>query len=114
MRDPIAHRAESFGDETVATLPAVSPLGYKSGIEQDAEVLRNGRPAHLEMSRNRVDGAVGLDQEIEHPATRGMADRSEHIGLAIGSHHHVAIIRKKTLTRQVRSGPCHLARAGPS
>ena len=48
-------------------------------------MLRDGRAAHLEMSRNRVDGAVGLDEQIEHPATRGMADRSEDIGLAIGS-----------------------------
>src|SRR5262249_19752390 len=114
MRDPVAHRAESFGDETVATLPAVSPLGYKSGIEQDAEVLRNGRPAHLEMSRNRVDGAVGLEEEIEHPATRGMANCPKDIRLAIGSHHHALNIRKENLTCQVRSGPCRLGRAGPS
>jgi len=36
-------------------------LGHEAGIEQDAEVLRDGRPAHLEMSRKRVDGAGGLD-----------------------------------------------------
>jgi hypothetical protein len=53
------------------------------------------------MSRNRVDGAVGLGEEIEHPATRGMANCPKDMLLAIGSRHHVANIRKKTLTRQV-------------
>ena len=43
-------------------------LGHEAGIEQDAEVLRDGRPAHLEMSRKRVDGAGGLDEVVEHPA----------------------------------------------
>jgi hypothetical protein len=43
-------------------------LGHEAGIEQDAEVLRDGRPAHLEMSRKRVDGAGGLDEEAPHPA----------------------------------------------
>ena len=73
-------------------------LGHEAGIEQYPEVLRDGRPAHLEMSRNRVDRAVGLKEEIEHPATRGMANCPKDIRLAIGSHHHVANIRKQTLT----------------
>jgi len=39
-------------------------LGHETGIKQDAEVLGNGWAGHLEMSRNRVNGAVGLDEEI--------------------------------------------------
>ena len=31
-------------------------------------MLRDGRPAHLEMFRKRVDEASGLDEEAEHPA----------------------------------------------
>jgi len=47
-------------------------LGHETGIEQDSEVLRDGRPAHLEMSRKRVDGAGGLDEVVEHPGrTKG-------------------------------------------
>lgn len=38
-------------------------LGHEAGIEQDAELLRDGRAPHLEMLRKRVDGAVGLDEE---------------------------------------------------
>src|SRR5258708_3787637 len=106
MRDPVPHRTESFGDEVVAPLSAMPLLRYETGIKQDAEVLGDGWAAHLEMSRNRVDGAVGLDKEIQHPATRGMANCPEDIRLAIGSHRHVANIRKKTLTRQGRRGPC--------
>jgi len=71
-------------------------------------MLGDGWAAHLEMSRNRVHGAIGLKEEIEHPASRGMANCSKDIGLAMGSHHHVANIRKQTLTRQVRSGICEV------
>ena len=98
MRDPLPHRAESFGDEVVAPLSAMPLLRHETGIEQDAQVLGDGGPAHLEMSRNRVDGAVGLDEEIEHPATRGMANCPKDIWLRIWSHHQVANVRKQVLT----------------
>ena len=63
------------------------------------------------MPRHRVDGAVGLDEEIElSAATRGMANRAEHIRLAIGSHHHAASIRKETLTCQ--SAECGASSSG--
>jgi len=113
MCDPVPYRAESFGDEVVAPLSAMPLLGHETGIKQDAKVLGDGRAAYLEMSRNRVDGAVGLEEEIEHLATRGMANCPKDIRLAIGSHHHIANIRKQTLTRQVGIGLC-LGRAGPS
>src|SRR5579863_3629049 len=89
-------------------------LRHETGIKQDAEVLGDRRAAHLEMSRNRVHGAVGPEEEIQHPPTRGMTDRSEDIRLAIGRHHHAVNIRKKNLTRQVRSGRYRLGRPGPS
>jgi hypothetical protein len=63
-------------------------LRHETGIEQDAEVLGDGWAAHLEMSCNRVYGALGLKEEIEHPATRGMANCPKDIRLAIGSHQH--------------------------
>jgi hypothetical protein len=67
-------------------------LGHEAGIKQDAEVL-GGWAAHLELSRNRVDGAVGLDKDIQHPVPRGMANCPKDIRLAIGSHHHFAKIQ---------------------
>jgi len=64
VRDPVPHRTEPRGDEAIAALSAMPLLGHETGIKQDAEVLRDGWAAHLEMSRNRVNGAVGLDEEI--------------------------------------------------
>ena len=90
MRDPVPHRAESFGDEVIAPLSAMPLLRHETGIKQDAEVLGDGGSAHLEMSRNRVDGPVGFDEQIEHPATCGMANCPKDIRLAIRSNHHAA------------------------
>ncbi len=95
VRDPVPHRTEPRGDEAIAALSAKPLLRHETGIKQDAEVLAEGWAAHLEMSRNRVDGAVDLDWEISHPATRGMANCPEDIRLAIGRHHHSVVnIRK--------------------
>ena len=101
MHDPVPHRTERRRDEAIATLSAMPLLRHEAGIKQDAEVLGDGWAAHLEMSRNRVDGAVGLDKEVEHSATRGMANCPKDIRLAIVSYHHVVNIRKQMLTRQV-------------
>jgi hypothetical protein len=103
MCDPVTHRSESRRDEAIAPLSAMPLLRYETGIEQDAEVLGDGWAAHLEMSRNRVDGAVGLNEQIEHPAARGMANCPKDILFAIESEHHAANICKQTLTSQVRN-----------
>ncbi len=94
VRDPVAHQAEACGDEAIAALSAMPLLGHETGIEQDAKVLGDGRAAHLEVSRKRVHGAVGLGEQIQHPAARGMADCPEDILRAIESHNHEASIGK--------------------
>jgi hypothetical protein len=104
MPDPVPHRAEPRGDEVVMPLSAMSLLRHQTGIQQNAEVLGDGGPTHLEMSRNRAHGPVGLDEEIQHPPSRGMANRPKDIRLAIGGQHHAFYICKKTLTRQAWSG----------
>jgi hypothetical protein len=113
-RDPVPHRTEPRGDEAIAALSTMPLLRHETGIKQDAEVRGDGWAAHLEMSRNRVNGAVGLDEEIEHPVTRGMANCPKDIRLAIGRHHHAVNMRKETLTCQVRNGPRRLGRPDPS
>ena len=40
-------------------------LGHEAGIEQDAEVLRDGWAAHLEMSRKRIDVQPPLESGQE-------------------------------------------------
>src|SRR5262249_33866094 len=93
------HRTEPREDEAIAPLSAMPLLRHETGIQQDAQVLGDGWAANLELSRNRVDGTVGLDKEIEHPAPRGTASCPKDIRLTIGSHHHAVHIRKQTLTR---------------
>jgi len=88
MGDPVSHGAEARREEVVAALSAMPLLRHQAGIEQDTEVLRDGRAAHLEMPRDRVDGAIGLDEQIEHPATRRMTNCSEDVSLWIGYRHH--------------------------
>jgi hypothetical protein len=94
VRDPSPHRAEPRGDETIAALSAMPLPRHETGINQDAEVLGDGWAAHLDSSRDRVGGAVGLDEEIEHPATRGMTNGTKVIRLATGRRHRAANIRK--------------------
>jgi hypothetical protein len=94
MSDPLPHRTEPRGDKAIAPFSAMPLLGHETGIKQDAEMLRNSRAAHLELCRNRVDSAVGLDKEIEHPAPRGMADCPEDILFAIESRNHGLSIGK--------------------
>ena len=64
VRDPVPYRAESFRDEVVAPLSAMPLLRHETGTKQDAEVLGDSWAAHLEVSRNRVDRTVDLDEEI--------------------------------------------------
>ena len=100
MRDPVPHRTEPRGDEAIAALSAMPLLSHETGVKQDAKVLGDGRAAHLEMFGNRVHGAAGLDEQIQHPASRGMTDCPKDILLAIWGSHHVLNIRKQQLTSQ--------------
>lgn len=78
----------------VAAFPAMPLLGDKACIEQDAEVLGDGGTRHHEMPGDGVDGTVGLEEEIEHPPARGVADGFEDVLLAIRSCDHAETIRK--------------------
>src|SRR5262245_24522945 len=43
------------------TFPSATTFSHRPrGFRTNWEVLRDGRTAHLEISRNRVDGAIGL------------------------------------------------------
>ena len=64
VRHPVPYGPELRRDEAIAAFSTMPLLGHEAGIKQDAEVLGDGWAAHLEMSRNRVNGAVGLDEEI--------------------------------------------------
>jgi hypothetical protein len=61
LEEAVSHRTEPRGDEAIAPLPTIALLGHEIGGKQDADMLGDGWAAHREMSRNRVDGAVGFD-----------------------------------------------------
>src|SRR5262249_38367569 len=90
------------GDEVVTALAAIALLRHQASIEQNAQMLRDGRPAHLEVARDRIDRAIFLSKEIEHLPPRGMANGPEDVRFAIGNHHEPNI-RKTSLTRQGRN-----------
>ena len=103
--DPVPHLAELSGDEMVAAFATVPLLGQETGIEQDAKVLGDRRAAHFEMGRNLADRKLGFGEQIQHLAPRTMADRHEHIGLAIWGYDHAPNIGKQFLTSQVQVFP---------
>ena len=71
--EPIADDAELLGYEMVAALAAVALFGDEAGVEQDAEVLRDGRAAHFEMAGDCARGVIGVREEVEHSAASGVA-----------------------------------------
>jgi hypothetical protein len=94
LRDPVPHRAELFGDEVVAALTAVPLLGYETGIEQYAKVLRDGRATHPEVPREGFHGVIGFREQVEQQPPRGVADRREYIRVFVGCRNHAASIGK--------------------
>ena len=93
-RDPVAHGAELIGDEVVAAFAAVALLGEKTGIEQDAEMLRDRGAAHLEVAGDGIDRTIGAREEVEHVTPRRVADGGEDVGLTIGRDDHGDNMRK--------------------
>ena len=102
MRDPVPHRTEPRGDKAIAPLSAMPLLRHETGIKQDTKVLGDCRAAHLEVCSNVADRALGFGEQIQHLASRTMADRCEHIMLALRSHNHAASISKQLLTCQAQ------------
>jgi hypothetical protein len=90
----------SAGDG-LAALSTAPLFVHKTGIQKDAEVPGDGWAAHLEMSCDRIHGSGGLGKEIEHQATRAMADRSKDIRAATGTC-TMRPFRKRILTRQAQ------------
>ncbi len=101
QRNPIPHRSKPLRHKVIPPLAPVPLLGHKPGIQQNAKMLRNRRPAHLEMPGDRADRTIARNKKIQRPPPRGMADRSKNIGLAIWRRDHASIIRKEMLTCQV-------------
>src|ERR1700732_1669778 len=95
VRHPVPYGPELRRDEALAAFSTMPLLGHEAGIKQAAEVPADGWAAHLEMSRQRVDGAGGLDEEVEHPAPCRTPEQ------------HLARFTSRRLTRAVRAALFH-------
>jgi len=101
--EPVANGTEALGNELIATFATVPRFGEQSGIEEDAEMLRHGRPAHLEVDGQPVDGAVAIPQQMEDLPPGGMANGGEDglfVLLVVVDADHGWMIGKYFLTRQ--------------
>src|SRR2546425_9791603 len=58
-RDPLARRGKLFGVEPVAHLAAVALFRDQSRVPEDAEMLRDGLPAHRQARRAAGGGGGG-------------------------------------------------------
>src|SRR3954453_2075050 len=105
MRNPIAHGREFFRNHPVAPLPAIALLPQETGIEQNAQVLRDGRSAHPEMPAHPVHGVLVFGEQIEDAPPGGMTDGGENVRLAISNRHDLPTIRKESLTCQIGKAP---------
>lgn len=100
LRQPIPQRAKLFGDELIVSFTTMPLFGQETRIQQDAQMLRNRRAAHVEVGRKPANRTVTLGKQIQHLAPPTVTDRLEHIGLAVGGSIHVFIMGKKLLTCQ--------------
>ena len=99
--DPFSYGAEPFGDEVISSFTAMTLLGDETRIEQDTQMLRDRRAAHLKVPGNRVDRAIFHRQQIKHVPPRRMADRRENIRPTFECCYHATSIGKQVLTCQV-------------
>src|SRR5207253_2535275 len=106
---PVVDLRELFGHEAVPALAPLALLGDEPRVQQDAEVLRDGRAAHSKVAGNRVDRTVLLGQQIEDAAANRVADRREDLRSWV--RRHTYSIGKQILTRQGEGGTDRSRRA---
>src|SRR5262249_26009876 len=71
--------------ELVNAIPPVATLAHHTRLLENAEVLRNGRTADVEMFGEFVDPVGTSEQVLEHGTPGRVGDRSERVNL-IGNH----------------------------
>ncbi len=95
---PVIDLSQWLGGEAIASLAPMPTLSDQPSVQQNTQVLRDGWPAHAEMARYVVDGALTLGQQVEHTPPHGMGNRPKDFRLCVIV--HTNIIRKQILTHQ--------------
>ena len=75
-----AERGEPVGVDAVEMPGAVLALGHETRSLQDAEVLRDGRPADGERGRDVDDGARTVSKEFQDRPPGRVPQRVQHLG----------------------------------
>src|SRR6185437_6422612 len=68
---------EPLRARAVEALRAVPALVHEPGLLEDAQMLRDRRPRHVELRGDLAGGALALPDELEDPAAPGLGDRSQ-------------------------------------
>ena len=71
----LAQRLERVRVERVNAARAVGAIDDEPGVLEDAEVLRDRRPAHGKVARQLADRPGPVDEPREDPAPGGIAER---------------------------------------
>ena len=74
VRHPVPYGPELRRDEAIAAFSTMPLLGHEAGIEQDAEVLRDGRPADGEAAGEVAHRPGPLAEGLEHGPPRRIAE----------------------------------------
>jgi hypothetical protein len=70
-------------------LSTIAVFAHEAGVAQHAEVLRDGRPTHVESGRNLGDGHAAAAQAIEDCTPRGVGNGVKDVDTGSGAGHEM-------------------------
>src|SRR5262249_40358395 len=76
----LAERVQSGWIQLVNAIAALAALAHDARLSEDAQVLRDRRPADVEMLGELVHAVRPAEQVLEHRATRRVGHRSKRVG----------------------------------
>ena len=77
-----AKRGHPPGIQTVVLVPSFSPAGHEPESGEHAEVLRDRRPAHGEVTGQLGHRLFAVPQQLQQAAAIGLRDRDNQVGHA--------------------------------
>jgi hypothetical protein len=77
-----AKRGHPPGIQTVVLVPSCSPAGDEPEGGEHAEVLRDRRPAHGEVTSQLGHRLFAVPQQLQQAAAMGLRDRDNQVGHA--------------------------------
>src|SRR5215467_4407611 len=97
----LAERVESGWIQLVNAIAALPALAHDARLSEDAQVLRDRRPADVEMLGELVHAVRPAEQVLEHRATRRVGHRSKRVG-RIGNHMVTYYLNEATTSQLIK------------